>query len=149
MSRLWSNWLLVWCWGVMAFGALLMTAAIPALDGLLRQLFALFAPDPASANMFDQPAVRFGLGLQGALTLGWALSMRALMDAAKTTGAPAWRALTVSLLAWYILDNAISIATGFWLNALSNTALMIAFAVPLLASGALSERKAKICNAGS
>lgn len=137
MSRLWSNWLVVWCWGVLAFGALLSTAAIPALDGFMRQLFTLFATDPATANAFDQNAVRFGLGLQGALTIGWSLTMFALIDAAKTIGAPAWRALTLSLLAWYAIDSAISVATGFWPNAISNTALMIAYAIPILASGVL------------
>lgn len=137
MSRFWTNWLVIWCWGVLAFGVLLATAAIPTIDGLVRHLFSLFAANPANAAAFDQPAVRFGLGLQGALTIGWSLTLFALMDAAKTIGAPAWRAVTLSLLAWYAIDSAISIATGFWPNAISNTALMIAFAIPILASGAL------------
>lgn len=140
MSRFWTNWLVIWCWGVLAFGVLLSTAAIPAIDGLVRYLFSLFAANPANAAnaaAFDQPAVRFGLGLQGALTIGWSLTMFALIDAAKTIGAPAWRALTLSLLAWYAIDSAISVATGFWPNAISNTALMIAYAIPILASDAL------------
>ena len=142
MSRFWSNWLVVWCWGVLAFGVLLTTAAIPSIDGLVRVLFTLFAANPENAGMFDQPAVRFGLGLQGALTIGWALTLFALIDAAKTIGAAAWRALTISLLAWYAIDSAISVATGFWPNAISNTALMVAFAVPILASGALTRSPA-------
>lgn len=137
MARFWFNWLTVWCWGVLVFGILLATAAFPALDGLVRRLFILFANNAANASMFDHSAVRFGLGLQGALTIGWALTIFALLNAAKTLGAPLWRALTVSLLVWYVVDSAISIVTGFWINAISNTALMVAFAIPIVASGAL------------
>ncbi|MEQ1818466.1 MAG: hypothetical protein ABL871_07620 [Terricaulis sp.] len=137
MTQFWSNWLLVWCWGVLAFGALLVTAAIPGLDGAARMLFGLFAPNPATAFTFDLPAVRFGLGLQGALTIGWAMTMFAVLHAAKTVGAPIWRSLTFALLAWYVIDSAISVSTGFWLNAVSNTALIVTYLIPVLASSAL------------
>ena len=137
MTRLWSTWLWVWCWGVLAFGALLVTAAIPGLDAGARMLFGMFAPNPATAFTFDLPAVRFGLGLQGALTIGWAMTMFGMLRAAKTIGAPIWRSLTVPLLTWYVIDSAISIATGFWLNAVSNTALMVTYLIPVLASSVL------------
>lgn len=137
MTRFWSNWLLVWCWGVLAFGALLATAAMPGLDGAMRMLFGLFAGNPETAATFDLPAVRFGLGLQGALTIGWAMTMFAVVEAAKTIGAPIWRSFTFAMLAWYVIDSAISISTGFWLNAVSNTALMAAYLIPVLASSAL------------
>ena len=137
MTRFWSNWLLVWCWGVLAFGALLATAAVPGLDGAMRVLFGLFAGNPETAATFDLPAVRFGLGLQGALTIGWAMTMFAVLQAAKTIGAPIWRSLTFALLAWYVIDSAISVSTGFWPNAVSNTALMVAYLIPVLASSAL------------
>jgi hypothetical protein len=137
MTRFWSSWLLVWCWGVLAFGALLVTAGMPGLDAAARTLFVIFSGDPANTQTFDLPAVRFGLGLQGALTIGWAMTMLAMRKAAATLGAPAWRALTAALVVWYVLDSAISISTGFWLNAVSNTALMIAYLIPVLASSAM------------
>lgn len=140
MSRLWSNWLLVWCWGVLAFGALLVTAAIPGLDAGARLLFQVFAGNPANAATFDLPAVRFGLGLQGALTIGWAMTMFAVIQAAKTIGAPIWRSLTFALLAWYVIDSAVSVSTGFWLNAVSNTALMVTYLIPVFASSALRDK---------
>ena len=41
MARPWSVWILVWCWGVIAFGAFLVTAAIPGMDGAARAVFVL------------------------------------------------------------------------------------------------------------
>ena len=46
-------------------------------------------------------------------------------------------ALTLALIIWYVIDGIISIATGFGLNAVSNTAFAIAYFIPLLASAAL------------
>jgi hypothetical protein len=143
MSGLWAVWMKVWCWGVLGFGVLLVTAAVPPLDGLIRTLFALFSTDPANPAAFDLQAVRFGLGLQGALTIGWALTMMALVRAAETLGAPVWRALTFALLIWYAIDSAISVATGMGFNAISNTLLVIAYLVPVLASGALKAEAAR------
>ena len=137
MARFWSVWLMAWCGGVLAFGALLVTAAIPGVDGAARALFVLFSNNSVDQAIFEQPAVRFGLGLQGALTIGWGLTMFALLQAANTVGAPLWRALTFAVLAWYVIDSAISVSTGFWINAVSNTTLVAAYMAPILASGAL------------
>ena len=103
----------------------------------MRVLFGLFAGNPETAATFDLPAVRFGLGLPGALTIGWALTMFAMIDAAQAGGARIWRSLTGALLVWYVIDSAISVRTGFALNAASNTLLMASFLIPVLASGVL------------
>lgn len=136
MAQPWLTWIVVWCWGVMAFGALLVTGAIPGLDGAARALFVLFSGDPATADVFDHPAVRFGVGIQGALTIGWGLTMLALVQT-PSVGAREWRMLSLALMAWYVIDSAISVSTGFWLNAVSNTVLIVAFLIPVLASGVL------------
>lgn len=136
MARPWSIWIVVWCWSVIAFGALLVTGAIPAVDGPARALFVLFSGDPATGEVFDHPAVRFGIGIQGALTMGWGLTMLAMVQM-PSIGPRQWQALTMALCAWYLLDSAISVATGFWINAVSNTALLVAFLIPVLASGVL------------
>lgn len=140
MSSFWSGWLLVWCWSVLAFGALLVSAALPGFDGAARAVFSLFANSPTNAASFDLPAVRFGLGLQGALTIGWGMTMFAVFAAAKTVGAPIWRSFTIALLVWYVIDSAISMATGFWINAISNTVVMIGYLVPVLVSSVLKDK---------
>jgi len=128
----------VWCWGVFAFGVLLTTAAIPPIDGLVRTLYTLFSGGGENAAAFATDPVRFGLGLQGALTIGWALTLMAAIR----TSAPIWRELTLALVVWYVIDSAISVSTGFGLNAVSNTLLMVAYLIPVLASGALKHRPA-------
>lgn len=137
MQGVWKTWMKVWCWGVFVFGVVLATAAVPLIDGLVRTLYTLFSGGGANAAAFDTDAMRFALGLQGALTMGWALTLRAAIR----TGAPIWQELTVAMLLWYVVDSAISVSTGFALNAVSNTALLIAFFIPVLASGALKARR--------
>ena len=134
MNGFWKTWMRVWCWGVLAFGAVLALAAVPALDAAPRWVLDLLGGDPA---MLDQPAFRFAFGLQGALTLGWGLTMIAMIRIADTGGAPVWRSLTTSLLTWYVIDSLISLSTGFPLNAVSNTLLTVGYLAPVLASGRL------------
>lgn len=138
MQALWATWMKIWCWGVFAFGVVLTTAAVPPADALVRMLYTLFSGGGANAAAFDTDAMRFALGLQGALTMGWALTMLAAIR----TGAPVWRELTIAVLLWYFVDSAISLATGFALNAVSNTVLTIAYLIPVLASGVLKQRVA-------
>lgn len=142
MDRFWFGWLTIWCWGVLAFGALLVTAAIPGFDAAAREVFLVFGGGTVDAATFEQPSTRFGLGLQGALTLGWGMTMILLIGAARTIGASLWRGLTIAVLIWYVIDSAISVATGFGLNAVSNTVFVIAFLIPIIASGALRPRGA-------
>lgn len=140
MHGIWADWMKVWCWGVFVFGVVLATAAVPPADGLVRTLYTFFSGGGENAAAFDTNAMRFGLGLQGALTMGWALTMRAAIR----TGAPIWRELTAAVLIWYMIDSAISVAMGFALNAVSNTVLTIAFLIPVMASGALKRRSVQV-----
>jgi hypothetical protein len=137
MNGFWKNWLTVWCWGVIAFGAVLVLVAVPAADGPARLVYAMVGGGRPEAGMFDLPSMRFAFALQGALTIGWTLTMMGLVRAASVVGAPAWRALTLSLLVWFVIDSAASIGTGFPLNAVSNSVLLVSFLVPILATGVL------------
>ena len=137
MRGFWKNWMIVWCWGVLAFGGVLALAAVPAADGPARFAIALLGGDPAKAALLDQPVMQFAFGLQGALTIGWGLTMFGMIRAADTGGAPVWQALTFALVVWYVIDSAISVATGFPLNAVSNTLLTAGYLVPVIGSGVL------------
>jgi hypothetical protein len=137
MQGFWRTWLTVWCWGVLAFGVVLALAAVPAADGLARFVFVTFSSDPSNAALFDLPAMRFALGLQGALTIGWALTVFGMLRAADVGGVPVWRSLTVSLIVWYFIDSTISVSTGFALNAVSNTVFIATYLVPVLSAGVL------------
>ncbi len=132
MSGFWKTWMRVWCWAVLAFGAVLVLAAVPALDAAPRLALGLVGGDPV---LLDLPTMRFAFGLMGALTLGWGVSMMAMVALAHTHGAPVWRSLTASVLVWYVIDSAISVLTGFPLNAVSNTLLTVGYLIPVLVTG--------------
>ena len=138
MSAFYQNWLKVWAWGVIAFGAILAMFAFGPLESPTRLLFEIFGnPIPEAADQHH----RFSIGLMGAVTLGWGLTFLAAFKAAfQLEGQAAnqvWRALTMGAIVWYVIDNSISIHTGIWMNAVSNTVLMILFIIPIWKSGVL------------
>jgi hypothetical protein len=138
MAGLWKNWITAWCWAVIVFGAVLAAAGLPATDGVARVLFGVVGGLPADPAMFEPTGMRFAVALMGAVTLGWGFTILFLLPAIHAAGASAWKGLTAAILIWYVIDSAFSVATGFALNAVSNTGLLIAFLVPVLASGALT-----------
>jgi len=74
------------------------------------------------------------------VTLGWAMTMAATIKAANQLGAagrPVWTGLTASLLVWFVIDSSLSIATGYPLNAASNTVILVTYLLPLWRSGVL------------
>lgn len=133
----WKTWMLVWCWGVIVFGAVLAAGGLPGTDGAVRFLYGLLGGLSPGALQMDAPGMRFSTALMGAVTIGWGLTILFLLPAIHAAGAPAWRGLTAALVIWYVIDGALSAATGFALNIVPNTALAIAYLVPVMASGAL------------
>ncbi|WP_425230298.1 hypothetical protein [Sphingomonas sp.] len=116
-----------WCWLVIVFGAVLVGAACDLTDGPAVALMRWMGRAPIDAT----PPLRFAVGLMGAVTLGWGASLLAV---AATSDALApdlrvilWRRIGWAVLAWFTIDSIVSIATGFWPNAVSNTVLLAAF----------------------
>lgn len=137
MTGIWKTWMTIWAWGVVAFGVLLAAAAFPGVDRPAQTLLTLFGSLPDGGVILSDRAMRFGVGLMGAVTIGWGLTIAFLLPVISAAGARGWRALTLALIIWYVIDGIISITTGFGVNAVSNTALAIAYFIPLMASGAL------------
>jgi hypothetical protein len=139
MEKIWQNWFAAWAVGVVIFGAVLAGGAFEATDGLTRALFTLFGNPVA-----EEPGAhyRFSVGLMGAVTMGWGLTygvaFKALSLINPAQAAPLWRSLTLFAGIWYGVDSAISITTGFWMNAVSNTIVMAVYLIPLIKSGVLS-----------
>jgi len=137
MSRFWLNWMTTWCRAVALFGAVLTLAAFEATDGPVVYLLDIM--NGASPLEVTRP-LRFAVALMGAVTLGWGLTLLAAVRAADELverGAAVWRAIAAGVLFWYVVDSALSVATGFALNAVSNTAFLVAFLIPLSRSGVL------------
>ncbi|WP_291200884.1 hypothetical protein [Hyphomonas sp.] len=140
MTAFWKTWITLWCWGVIVFGALLAAGGLPATDGIVRTLYGILSSGPLPADFLDAPGMRFSVALMGAVTMGWGFTILFLLPAIHAAGARAWRGLTAAMVIWFVIDGALSAATGFALNNLPNAALAIAYLVPLFASGALKSK---------
>lgn len=138
MSKYWQNWLTLWAGLVTVFGLVLAGGAFTATDGMTQTLFALFGnPLPADIDHHH----RFAIGLMGAVTMGWGLTyfatFKALFALETTKAVPIWRLVLLGSLVWYVIDSTISVATGIWMNAVSNTLVVVLLLIPLARSGAL------------
>ncbi len=131
MTRFWQGWLVVWCAAVAVFGLVLISAAFAATDAPARAVLTLLGnTDPMT------PVLRFALALMGAVSLGWSATIYAIVVTAGAN-ARAWQLLTLGMVTWYVIDSSLSVATGFRLNAVSNTVFITAFLLPILRSGVL------------
>ena len=67
----------------------------------------------------------------GAVSTGWGLTLLAVASISDRLDREItrilWTRIAYSAIIWYIVDSAISVATGFALNAVSNTILLVAF----------------------
>ena len=138
MTGFWRNWLRGWCWAVGLFGVVLLGGAFEATSGPTRLFFGVLQ-GPAELDLDAQ--MRFTLAVLGAVTLGWGLTLLAVTEAAHQLGAagrPTWTAVTGAVAIWYLIDSGLSIATGYGVNALSNTIFLAAYLLPVLRSGVLA-----------
>lgn len=137
MPEFWRKWIVIWCWAVIAFGAVLLIGGFEATKAPIEAIFLLYNPD--ATVPFDD-TVRFGVGLMGALTLGWGLTLLASVRAALSLGRDGralWGGITMSVFIWYLTDSLVSVMTGFVVNAGSNTLLLIGYLLPIWRSGLL------------
>lgn len=142
MSAFWRAYFGVFCASLVLFGAVLSAGAFAPTSGPVALLVTYLSGGTEAS--FD-PALQFSLGLMGALTIGWAVMIYGVMRVAFTLGTqgrPLWDAITAGLISWYVIDGICSIATGFGLNIIPNTALAAMYLVGVTQSGALKRLQA-------
>lgn len=140
MSRFWRRWLITWAEAVSLFGVVVAAAAFPATDAPGRALLGALGGQPVELT----PVLRFAFGLMGCVTLGWGLTLTAVMLNLPRLGdaqRPVLQGVLIASIIWFASDSAISILTGFGLNAASNTVLLIGLIVPLAAGGVLTQSR--------
>lgn len=125
MMNSWTTQMSHWCGGVIAFGLLLISGAFAATDGLMTLLLEILGAETPIA--YD-PLHRFSIALMGAVSLGWGATLLAVARITPDLSAPQaqklWRMVTWSVLLWFVVDSSLSVATGFWRNAIPNTVLL-------------------------
>ncbi len=136
-----QKWLNLWCWGVGLFGVGLAGYAFAPTEGFTRFFFEIIGqPLPNDAG---QP-MRFAMGLIGCITIGWAITFAAAFKGASQLSGDAargvWRLVTLAIVVWFVIDSGVSIATGYWRNAISNTALVLLYFIPVMRSGVLTAK---------
>jgi hypothetical protein len=138
VTDFWKNWLTLWAWGVIVFGAILALFAFPETE-LPSRLFYDLIQNPVAAE--PDRHFRFAMGLMGCISMGWGLTMLTCFKAAAMLeGEQAksiWRSFTFAALFWFVTDSVASIYTGFPLNAVSNAVLTILYWIPVWRSGVL------------
>ena len=131
-------WMTGWCVAVGLLGMILAGSGFEATSGPVRILFdVLNGPGKLDLN----PYVRFSLAILGAVTMGWSLTLMAVIQVAnqleKQVSKRIWIGIAASIVIWYVIDSILSIATGFWLNAVSNTIFSATFLIPVIRSDVL------------
>ncbi len=140
MTAFWRTFFMGWCLSIGLFGVVLACGAFEATSGAVSLMFAaLQGPEPVTWNA----PMRFSLAVMGGVSIGWAVMLSLVVRAAIAAGAggrPLWNAISAGMAAWFVIDSALSIATGFGLNVVPNTLLAGLYVVGLFGSGALSTR---------
>jgi hypothetical protein len=131
-------WMTGWCVAVGLVGLMIAGSGFEATSGPIQMVFdVLNGPGELELN----PHMRFSLAVLGAVTIGWSVTLMAAIQAANQlethVSQPIWALITAAIVTWYIIDSSLSIATGFWLNAVSNTIISAAFLIPITRSGLL------------
>ncbi|MFM9863137.1 MAG: hypothetical protein ACKVRO_05980 [Micropepsaceae bacterium] len=140
VSAFWCNWLIAVAAAVSLFSALLLFA--PAVGQQIFDAIYFFTlePQPLPAER-ETNYLRFTNGVLGAVMIGWMCLIAVVANGPFRRGeAWAWTAIAASIGAWFVTDTTFSLARGVTGNALFNTAVVVAFAVPLLASRASFRR---------
>ena len=130
ISGIWKIYLLVVADMLIVMGvAFAALAIVPSWFGALNWLNDIFG----GARLTGEDAMRvarFGYGLMGAVTAGWGIVLFLLVKHGVHEGRT-WRVVVASVLGWCVLDVSVSLATGFALNAVVGTALLVTcFGVP-------------------
>ncbi|WP_152417470.1 hypothetical protein [Sandarakinorhabdus sp. AAP62] len=130
----WEHCLHAWVWLTIGFGLLFSGAGVPGLDGGAGLFYWLVSGGMVDASAFDAPGMRISVSLVGAVMLGWGCAMLAVFRACGADPA-VWRGLSRAVIIWWAVDSALSVMTGFALNAVSNTLFLALFLVPAVKLG--------------
>lgn len=96
------------------------------------------ALDPLISFVFTEPVVinapaRLGLGIAGALMVGWAATIALLVRSIdELSPRLLGTATAVGVMSWFLLDGMVSVANGAALNVAGNTVFLIILLVPAL-----------------
>lgn len=133
-SPFWLGWLRVLVVSMLAMGLAPLLAPAFVLQGMSLLVYA----DPGALGHMGAPVLRhlyFAHAVMGAVMTGWAVLLLLVVRGPYAQGLhSAWRAVALSVLAWFIPGTLFSLQAGIWLNVALNLLFLGLFAVPLAAT---------------
>lgn len=116
----------------MLTGLALALAALPALNMAVRLLADVVIWPMNGAETLAASETRLALAIGGGVMLGWGLMIWQLAGEPLVRAPEAVRAIIrTSILGWFCVDSAASVAAGAALNVLSNLVFLALFLVPM------------------
>ena len=132
-ERLWIGWLWVASLGLVLFGlAMALLNRTPVFAVFNRAIDPRFWPAgiPQGAASFQG----WVYGAWGATVAGWGITTAFVARFALPRRLPwAWWALVTGIGVWFVIDTALSVLAGVWVNVGLNAFLLAVFAIPLAA----------------
>jgi hypothetical protein len=133
-SSFWINWLLAVAAGVAVFGLVLVLAPAIAMQGFSLLVYA----SATRIESFGQEPARYIAlvhAVIGGVMVGWGAALfcvvRTLVSRGDRIG---WNLVALSVGTWFVPDTSYSLVSGYWQNAVLNTAFLALFAIPLWAT---------------
>lgn len=117
--------------GLVAAYAVAMVFAGRTVDRLF-DLLGFGAGDAGVPGGAPMAHVLLLQGVLGAVILGWAVLLAAVVHLGQRSGDPRWWwAVVASLGVWFVVDTGFSLAIGSWQHALFNVPFAVLLGVPL------------------
>jgi hypothetical protein len=132
--EMWRRVLMAVLIGVIAFGIGFLIAP-DFMHGFYG--WALYGAPDAQPATSDQAAAYLKLmyAVLGAVLIGWSAALLMVTIGSFRRGErEAWNLIALSVVVWYGIDSALSLALGFPGNAAINTLFLVGFALPLAAT---------------
>lgn len=114
----------------------LALASVPALNLPMRLLADLLIWPLDGAETLAAPETRLGFAISGGVLVGWGLMIWQLAGEPLARAPETIRAvIRSSILIWFCVDSAGSVAAGAALNVLANLMFLVLFLVPMRKAG--------------
>ena len=116
-----------------ATGLTIAVAAVPVLAAPAEMLVALVVPGADAVHPLGTPTARTLAAVSGGVLVGWGVVLWMIADSILGTNPRlASRLVVASIVSWFAVDSAMSIAAGAWPNVILNCGFLVLFLPPVL-----------------
>ncbi|MCA9885624.1 MAG: hypothetical protein KC708_21750 [Anaerolineae bacterium] len=130
----WIRWMNIVCGLFILYGLalVLLPSQVQDVQGAIYYNWPLGEDAYSQLTSIEYNYHIFLYGVIGGVLIGWSVLIIAVVNGPLQNGYRwAWQALVISLVAWFVTDTLISLATGMTINGLFNLVSTAAFAIPL------------------